>query len=67
MTWILRAGGLISSLLASLPAWRHMDPLPILARDDEQDEEATPEWQAASEEEQDDRRLARVLAREGAV
>jgi hypothetical protein len=67
VTWILRAGGLISSLLASLPAWRHMDPLPILARDEEDDADRAPEWEAASEEEQDDRRLARVLAKEGAA
>lgn len=64
VTWILRAGGLISSLLASLPAWRHMDPLPILARDDEEDEEETPDWQATSADEQDERRLERVLGTE---
>ena len=67
VTWILRAGGLISSLLASLPAWRHMDPLPILARDDELEDEEPPEWQPVSEEERDDRRLAQVLAKEGAA
>jgi Domain of unknown function (DUF4347)/Cadherin-like len=29
--WLLRGGVLLSSLLASLPAWRMIDPLPILA------------------------------------
>jgi hypothetical protein len=33
--WALRAGGLMASLLASTPAWRQLDPLPIL-RDKEQ-------------------------------
>ena len=28
--WLVRGGVLISSLLASLPAWRMVDPLPIL-------------------------------------
>ena len=28
--WLLRGGVLISSLLASLPAWRMVDPLPVL-------------------------------------
>jgi hypothetical protein len=29
--WLLRGGVLLSSLMASLPAWRAFDPLPILA------------------------------------
>jgi hypothetical protein len=29
--WLLRGGVLLSSLLASLPAWRSIDPLPVLA------------------------------------
>jgi hypothetical protein len=32
VTWALRAGGILSSLLASLPAWRYIDPLPVLER-----------------------------------
>jgi hypothetical protein len=40
--WLLRGGVLISSLLSSLPAWRLVDPLPILGRldDDEDSDEA---------------------------
>jgi hypothetical protein len=37
--WLLRGGVLISSMLSSLPAWRLVDPLPILGRLDE-DEDA---------------------------
>jgi hypothetical protein len=29
----------VASLLASSPAWRHVDPLPVLGRDDEEDAE----------------------------
>jgi hypothetical protein len=36
--WAARAAGLVASLLASSPAWRHVDPLPVLGRDEEEDE-----------------------------
>jgi VCBS repeat-containing protein len=42
--WALRASGLIASLLASAPAWRHIDPLPVLGRGDEEEEEEDIEW-----------------------
>jgi hypothetical protein len=32
--WAARAGGLLASMLASAPAWRHIDPLPVLGRDE---------------------------------
>jgi hypothetical protein len=32
VSWVLRAGGIASSLLAGVPAWRYLDPLPILER-----------------------------------
>ena len=36
--WLLRGGALLASLLSSLPAWRLIDPLPVLSRvDDEED------------------------------
>jgi hypothetical protein len=41
--WLVRGGVLISSLLSSLPAWRLIDPLPVLAyasSDDDDDEES---------------------------
>jgi hypothetical protein len=31
--------GLLGSLLASAPAWRNIDPLPVLGRDEEQDKD----------------------------
>ncbi len=36
--WAARAGGLLASLLASTPAWRHVDPLPVLGRDEDEPE-----------------------------
>jgi hypothetical protein len=60
VSWVLRAGGLLSSLLASLPAWRHVDPLPILARDDRRRDE--DEWQEPEPEPKvDERRVNAVL------
>ena len=46
VVWLLRGGMLLSSLLSSLPAWRVLDPLPILARkkdDDESDDDESLE------------------------
>jgi len=31
VAWLLRSGVLLSSLLSSMPAWRFLDPLPVLA------------------------------------
>jgi hypothetical protein len=42
--WLLRGGVLLASLMSSLPAWRFVDPLPVLARlgggEDEEDGES---------------------------
>jgi hypothetical protein len=35
--WLLRGGALVTSMLSSLPAWRLVDPLPILGRLDDND------------------------------
>jgi hypothetical protein len=51
--WAARAAGLVASLLASSPAWRHVDPLPVLGRDDEEEDEEV--WDEASAEEQERR------------
>jgi hypothetical protein len=41
--WGLQAGGLMAGLLASLPAWRSFDVLPVL-RDEAEDDELT--WES---------------------
>jgi Putative Ig domain len=46
--WAIRAGGLFGSLLASLPAWRNLDPLPVLGRDEAQED---VDWGAIEDEE----------------
>jgi hypothetical protein len=48
--WAMRAAGIVASLLASAPAWRHLDPLPVLGRDEEE-EELHPD--AAEEEDEE--------------
>lgn len=30
IAWALRSGALVASLLATMPAWQHFDPLPVL-------------------------------------
>lgn len=39
LIWTLRSGMLMTSLLSSLPAWRFIDPLPILESEIEQEED----------------------------
>jgi hypothetical protein len=39
LIWLLRAAPLMASVLATLPAWSRFDPLPVLLKDDEEDEE----------------------------
>jgi len=41
LLWLIRGGALVASALSALPAWRILDPLPVLARasDDEDEEE----------------------------
>jgi hypothetical protein len=41
--WLIRGGLLLSSLLSSLPAWRFVDPLPVLAHLDASVKEDTTE------------------------
>jgi hypothetical protein len=52
--WAARAGGLLASMLASAPAWRHVDPLPVLGRDEEQPniDWGEPEKEPSNEDEQ---------------
>ena len=40
VSWAIRGAGLFASLLTSLPAWRHMDPLPILKKKDEKEKDS---------------------------
>ena len=42
--WMVRSGVLMGSLLSSLPAWRVLDPLPVLAREGEDSEEDDDEF-----------------------
>jgi hypothetical protein len=58
--WAARAAGLVASLLASTPAWRHVDPLPVLGRDEEEEEE----WDDSAQDQDkkdDEHRAAWVL------
>jgi hypothetical protein len=43
VVWVLRGGVLLTGLLASMPAWRSIDPLPVLARVDARGRDDTGE------------------------
>jgi hypothetical protein len=64
--WAARAAGLVASLLASTPAWRHVDPLPVLGRDEEEE----GEWDESAEDKankDEEHRAAWVLEGESRV
>ncbi|WP_292443472.1 hypothetical protein [Methylibium sp.] len=37
--WLTRSGGLITTMLMGVPAWRHVDLLPVLARSNDEAED----------------------------
>ncbi|MBT8132088.1 MAG: cadherin repeat domain-containing protein, partial [Gammaproteobacteria bacterium] len=39
VSWIMRAGALLTSLLSTTPLWQRFDPLPVLASHDEDNDE----------------------------
>jgi hypothetical protein len=39
LIWLLRAAPLMASVLATLPAWSRFDPLPVLLKDEDEEEE----------------------------
>ncbi len=45
MSWMLKSGSLLASFMSAVPAWRHMDPLPILNASKRQPEELPEESQ----------------------
>lgn len=61
VVWVTRGGVLLTSLLASMPAWRSIDPLPVLARvdargrdDDGEDDSLRGLLQRAADRQADD-------------
>ena len=47
--WLIRGGVLMGSYLSALPAWRVLDPLPVLSRVDEEAEEDNEALDAVAE------------------
>lgn len=37
--WLTRGGGMLATVLMAVPAWRHMDLLPVVARSEDEDDE----------------------------
>ena len=59
--WATRAGGLLASLVASAPAWRNIDPLPIFGATTDEEDELYPEQSKDGEAERDDRAAGNLL------
>ena len=60
--WASRISGLLGSLLASAPAWRHIDPLPVVGRDEDEDKK----WYDPEDRDADANELAIANVFEGA-
>ena len=56
--WAARAAGLVASVLASSPAWRHVDPLPVLGKDEEEESEWVDEHQDEDQDRKDEEHRA---------
>jgi hypothetical protein len=64
--WAARAAGLVASLLSATPAWRHVDPLPVLGRDEDEKEEWDEVEEKDKEKKDEEHRAAWILEeREG--
>jgi hypothetical protein len=63
--WASRVSGLLGSLLASAPAWRHIDPLPVLGRDEDEDKDKDKQWYEGEDLERDADELAMSLMLDG--
>ena len=56
--WAARAAGLIASVLASSPAWRHVDPLPVLGKDEDEETQWVDEHQDEDQDRKDEEHRA---------
>ena len=61
LTWLLRGGSLLASLLATFPTWRFVDPLPILALSRRERKERLRSIRAARRDEAAEQAAAEVL------
>jgi len=63
--WALRGGSLLASMLATLPVWRWLDPLPILESREDEDEKRKRKRGVTTKDkdpdEQDEERLRSVF------
>ena len=59
--WATRAAGLLASALSSLPAWRHFDPLPVLGRDEFEEDDWVQDYDkhATAESEEEEKLVGR--------
>jgi hypothetical protein len=66
IAWLLRSGALLASLAATLPAWRHFDPLPVVLTSDRTRRRSTADTVVAADRENKQfRGLRDLLDRKG--
>ena len=52
LSWAIRAGGLLTSLLVGMPIWREFDPLPVFAQGDDEKRKKIASDEHVSDEEE---------------
>ena len=66
ITWLLHSGSLLASLTATLPAWRHFDPLPVTLAGSRKRRKQKADMAAAAEHENKQfRGLGNLLGKKG--
>src|SRR6185369_2262828 len=61
VSWLLRSGALVSSLMATAPLWNRLDPVPILAGRREDDDEDKRKERIALSRDRRERTLRRLF------
>ena len=61
VTWLLRAGSLLTGVFSSIPLWSSMDPLPILSLSRKEKRRRQGEQTGAGRQDAVERRMGRML------
>ena len=61
LTWMLRAGSLLTGVFSSIPLWASMDPLPVLFQSRKDKKRRRQEVEAADEQEPEEEQMSHIF------
>ena len=64
VSWALRTGTMAASFLATMPTWRHVDPMPVLAEDGKRSQANLSQVDEVPEDDEQEQALADLLEKE---